>query len=150
MLSEPPSRIASRPADRSASDSDRCSVAYGPLIFALDQPPENASLDGVALDLGRGDIRDRLTVSFEAGWPVVRVPARLIPARATFDPSYQPIGGVDLLPVLFAGLLAHWGQKGPAEIEPKRAWTFRHIQWLAQQHGIALEADVCLITLRNS
>ena len=42
-------------------------------------------------------------------------------------------------PVLFAGLLAHWGQRGPAEIEPKRAWTFRHIQWLAQQQGIALD-----------
>ena len=34
---------------------------------------------------------------------------------------------VDYQPVLFAGLLAHWGQKGPAEIEPKRAWTFRHV-----------------------
>ena len=42
-------------------------------------------------------------------------------------------------PVLFAGLLAHWGQKGPAEVEPKRAWTFRHVHWLAQQHGIALQ-----------
>ena len=42
-------------------------------------------------------------------------------------------------PVLFAGLLAHWGQKGPAEIEPKRAWTFRHLHWWAQQHGIAFE-----------
>jgi 2-hydroxychromene-2-carboxylate isomerase len=42
-------------------------------------------------------------------------------------------------PVLFAGLLQHWGQKGPAEIEPKRAWTFRHVHWLAQQHGIALD-----------
>lgn len=42
-------------------------------------------------------------------------------------------------PVLFAGLLAHWGQKGPAEIEPKRAWTFRHVHWLAQQNGIALD-----------
>ncbi|MBP6320444.1 MAG: DsbA family protein, partial [Rubrivivax sp.] len=30
---------------------------------------------------------------------------------------------VDYRPVLFAGLLQHWGQKGPAEIEPKRAWT---------------------------
>ena len=42
-------------------------------------------------------------------------------------------------PVLFAGLLAHWGQKGPAEIEPKRAWTFRHVNWLAQHHGITLQ-----------
>ena len=42
-------------------------------------------------------------------------------------------------PVLFAGLLKHWGQKGPAEIEPKRAWTFRHVHWLARQHGIAMQ-----------
>ena len=42
-------------------------------------------------------------------------------------------------PLLFAGLLNHWGQKGPAEIEPKRAWTFRHIAWLAHQHNIPLQ-----------
>jgi 2-hydroxychromene-2-carboxylate isomerase len=46
---------------------------------------------------------------------------------------------VEYRPVLFAGLLAHWGQKGPAEVEPKRAWTFRHVAWLAHEHGIALE-----------
>ncbi len=45
---------------------------------------------------------------------------------------------VSYRPILFAGLLAHWGQKGPAEIEPKRAWTFRHVHWLAQTHGIAM------------
>jgi 2-hydroxychromene-2-carboxylate isomerase len=45
---------------------------------------------------------------------------------------------VDYRPVLFAGLLRQWGQKGPAEIEPKRAWTFRHIAWLAHQHGTAI------------
>jgi len=42
-------------------------------------------------------------------------------------------------PVLFAGLLKHWGQKGPAEIEPKRAWTFRQIHWLAHSLGIAMD-----------
>jgi len=42
-------------------------------------------------------------------------------------------------PLLFAGLLAHWGQKGPAEIEPKRAWTFRHVAWWAHLHGIAID-----------
>ncbi|MDP3823235.1 MAG: 2-hydroxychromene-2-carboxylate isomerase [Burkholderiales bacterium] len=42
-------------------------------------------------------------------------------------------------PLLFAGLLKHWGQKGPAEIEPKRAWTFRHVHWLAHQHGVAMQ-----------
>ena len=43
-------------------------------------------------------------------------------------------------PVLLAGMLAHWGQKGPAEIEPKRAWTFRQVQWLAQRQGTPLHA----------
>jgi 2-hydroxychromene-2-carboxylate isomerase len=42
-------------------------------------------------------------------------------------------------PLLLAGLLAHHGQKGPAEIEPKRAWTFRQVHWLAAQHGIPLQ-----------
>lgn len=39
---------------------------------------------------------------------------------------------VEYRPVLFAGLLKHWGQLGPAEIEPKRAWTYRHAQWLGR------------------
>lgn len=42
-------------------------------------------------------------------------------------------------PVLLAGMLSHFGQKGPAEIEPKRAWTFRHVAWLAHQHGVPLQ-----------
>ena len=42
-------------------------------------------------------------------------------------------------PVLFAGLLGHWGQKGPAEIEPKRAWTFRHVAWQAHEFGVELQ-----------
>jgi 2-hydroxychromene-2-carboxylate isomerase len=46
---------------------------------------------------------------------------------------------VEYRPVLFAALLERWGQKGPAEIEPKRAWTFRHVHWLAQHHGIVLQ-----------
>jgi 2-hydroxychromene-2-carboxylate isomerase len=45
---------------------------------------------------------------------------------------------VDYQPILFAGLLGHWGQKGPAEIEPKRAWTFRHVMWQAHRDGIVL------------
>ena len=39
-------------------------------------------------------------------------------------------------PVLFAGLLNHWGQKGPAEISAKREWTYRWCTWWAQQHNI--------------
>jgi 2-hydroxychromene-2-carboxylate isomerase len=46
---------------------------------------------------------------------------------------------VEYRPLLFAGLLQHYGQKGPAEIETKRAWTFRHVHWLAAQQGVALD-----------
>lgn len=46
---------------------------------------------------------------------------------------------VDYRPVLFAGLLGHWGQLGPAEIEPKRAWTFRQVAWHAHQLGIDMD-----------
>ncbi|MFX5570596.1 DsbA family protein, partial [Acinetobacter baumannii] len=41
-------------------------------------------------------------------------------------------------PILFAGLLNYWDNKGPAEIAPKRQWTFEHCAWLAHQHGIPL------------
>jgi 2-hydroxychromene-2-carboxylate isomerase len=39
-------------------------------------------------------------------------------------------------PVLFAGLLAHWGQKGPAEIPAKRLWTYRWCTWWAKELGV--------------
>jgi 2-hydroxychromene-2-carboxylate isomerase len=40
-------------------------------------------------------------------------------------------------PVLFAGLLKHWGHIGPAEIPSKRRWTYRWCQWWAAELGIA-------------
>jgi 2-hydroxychromene-2-carboxylate isomerase len=43
---------------------------------------------------------------------------------------------VEYRPILFAGLLKHWGQKGPAEIAPKRKWTYRSCIWLARQNQI--------------
>jgi 2-hydroxychromene-2-carboxylate isomerase len=42
-------------------------------------------------------------------------------------------------PVLFAGLLDHWGHKGPAEIGGKRRFTYRHVLWVAQKHGIPIK-----------
>lgn len=42
-------------------------------------------------------------------------------------------------PVLFAALLSHWGQLGPAEIAPKRDWTYRQVQWLAARQGSRLD-----------
>jgi len=46
--------------------------------------------------------------------------------------------GVELVPkpILFAGLLNHWGQKGPAEIPVKRAFTYRQTQWIADRAGV--------------
>ena len=41
-------------------------------------------------------------------------------------------------PVLFAGLLNHWGQKGPAEIPAKRRWTYRWCTWWARELGVPL------------
>lgn len=45
---------------------------------------------------------------------------------------------IELKPILFAGLLKHWGQKGPAEIRAKRRFTYRHIVWLAGRLGVPL------------
>lgn len=46
---------------------------------------------------------------------------------------------VSYKPVLFAGLLKHHGQLGPAEIPGKREWTYRQVLWLAHQHGVNLQ-----------
>lgn len=46
---------------------------------------------------------------------------------------------VSYKPVLFAALLKHHGQLGPAEIPGKREWTYRHVLWLARQHGLGLQ-----------
>ena len=42
-------------------------------------------------------------------------------------------------PLMFAGLLKHYGTMGPAEIPGKREWTYRQVQWLAHSKGIALD-----------
>jgi 2-hydroxychromene-2-carboxylate isomerase len=42
-------------------------------------------------------------------------------------------------PVLFGGILKHHGQLGPAEISPKREWTYRQVLWQAHSHGVDLQ-----------
>lgn len=42
-------------------------------------------------------------------------------------------------PVLFAGLLSHWDNKGPVEIAPKRSWTYAHCLWLARRYNIPMQ-----------
>lgn len=44
----------------------------------------------------------------------------------------------ELRPVLFAGLLNHWGSKGPAELPAKRLQTYRQTYWMAGQRGIVM------------
>ena len=58
-----------------------------------------------------------------------RMPEALV--GLSYSVSYRPI--------VFGALLKHHAHKGPAEIEPKRAWTFRQVHWLAHRAGIALD-----------
>ena len=67
-------------------------------------------------------------------------------AYLAFEALPQALEGctyhVEYRPLLFAGLLQHHGQKGPAEIEPKRAWTFRQAAWQAHLLGVPLQVPV--------
>ena len=43
---------------------------------------------------------------------------------------------LDPVPVLFAGLLKAWENRGPAEVPPKRVFTYRYCVWLAHHHAV--------------
>lgn len=43
------------------------------------------------------------------------------------------------VPVLFAGLLNHFGHVGPAEVEPKRRWAFKRVLRRADQLAVRLQ-----------
>jgi 2-hydroxychromene-2-carboxylate isomerase len=43
---------------------------------------------------------------------------------------------IEYRPVLFAGILNHWGQKGPAELPTKRRYTYRWSHWWARSLGL--------------
>ena len=51
---------------------------------------------------------------------------------------FEAVPQITCKPILFAGLLNHWGHLGPAEIPSKRDWTFAHITWLAHQQSTKL------------
>jgi 2-hydroxychromene-2-carboxylate isomerase len=42
-------------------------------------------------------------------------------------------------PVLFAAMLKHHGQLGPAEITGKREWTYRQVLWHAHRLGLDMQ-----------
>jgi 2-hydroxychromene-2-carboxylate isomerase len=52
----------------------------------------------------------------------------------TLPPDTQ----VEYVPILFAGLLNHFGQVGPAEIDSKRRFTYRFALWRARRMGIPM------------
>ena len=45
---------------------------------------------------------------------------------------------VEPVPVLFAAMLNAWGHKGPAEIPPKRLYTWKHVARLAHDQGVPI------------
>jgi 2-hydroxychromene-2-carboxylate isomerase len=61
--------------------------------------------------------------------------AHVILARLGEFPTHVT---VNPKPVLLGALLNHWGQLGPAEIEPKRIHTYRLAAFLGQRHGLAM------------
>jgi len=54
-------------------------------------------------------------------------------------PQMREACDLELRPLLLAALLNHWGQLGPAEIAPKRVFTYTQVRWLARREGIALK-----------
>lgn len=46
---------------------------------------------------------------------------------------------VSYQPVLFASMLKAHGNLGPAELQPKREWTYRHVLWLARAQGTPMQ-----------
>lgn len=64
-------------------------------------------------------------------------------AHLAFEQLPQALMGlsyeVEYKPVLLGAILRHHGQLGPAEIAPKREWTYRHVLWLAHHHQVRLE-----------
>jgi 2-hydroxychromene-2-carboxylate isomerase len=64
-------------------------------------------------------------------------------AALAFEALPEALAGhsveVTYRPILFAALLQALGQKGPAEIEVKRQWTFRQVAWLAHTQGVVLD-----------
>ena len=49
---------------------------------------------------------------------------------------------VEYRPLLFAGLLKHWGNTAPVDVAPKKAWLFRQCAWIAEREGIVFRPPV--------
>ena len=54
---------------------------------------------------------------------------------------------VQCVPVLFAGLLKHWGNIGPVDIERKKLFTYRMSTWVASNLGVKFPVSYTHLTL---
>lgn len=53
-------------------------------------------------------------------------------------PELAQYAQLEMVPVLLAGLLKQFGQLGPAEIAPKRRFTYRFTLWRARRLGLPM------------
>ena len=49
---------------------------------------------------------------------------------------------VEYRPLLFAGLLKHWGSTAPVDVAPKKVWLFRQCAWIAERDGVVFRPPV--------
>jgi 2-hydroxychromene-2-carboxylate isomerase len=68
-----------------------------------------------------------------------------LPHLAQLPPRAQ----LRTVPVLFAGLLDHFGQRGPAEIPSKRRFTYRFALWRARTLGIPMGSRPSIPSIRS-
>ncbi len=64
-------------------------------------------------------------------------------AYLAFERLPQALQGLswqaDYKPILFGAILKHLNHLGPAEIPPKRDWTYRQVLWLGHHLGVPLQ-----------
>lgn len=51
-------------------------------------------------------------------------------------PALAALASWQARPVLFGALLGHWGTLGPAELAPKRQWTYEQCLWIARRERL--------------
>jgi hypothetical protein len=126
-----------------------------PRRLAQLRPPHLQGDDGGRHGQGGGVQVGRLRTPLRTTWNPINTTKRARHDRNAFPPAgistssrlsptctlkrfgeLHPALDVEFVPVLFAGLLKHWDNKGPAELAPKRLHTYRSCVWTAAQHGI--------------
>src|SRR3954465_3377225 len=136
--------LRSQPAQKAPpSPHSTATAAFASLLNASKAPPSASALSGsIAL---RDSAREWMTVHTFPFFSILTAMRASIDWYFDFVSPYSYIAlhrlrelphAVNYKPVLFAGLLNHWGQKGPAEIPAKRRWTYRWCTWWAGSLGI--------------